>query len=290
MNKLFAENHSYTKNEDGIYVPSSESVVDTKFSDDVQDSLYSIEDTSWWFIYRAKLIGRVAEIYFSKKEMVVDIGGGNGFTTNYMRTKTTGGGYKTVLVEPSYSGCVHGRSRGIMNIVCDTINSPNIKEESISQCLALDVMEHIKDDKSFLKGVYRKMKKDGFFICTVPACNSLWSSEDDVAGHYRRYKKGEIKKRAEEAGFEVLFLSYFFGFLYFPVLLGRVWAEKLKIIKPCEERTDDEKKRIAKAQFQEKKGFINFILQKLEKLEIRLLFSKAKIILGSSIICVLKKK
>ncbi len=286
MKKLFAENHSYTKNKVGIYISSSENTVETKFSDDTQDDLYSIEDTSWWFNYRAELIKRVADKFFSKEEMIVDIGGGNGFTTNYLRTY----GYPVALVEPSYSGCVHGRSRGITNIVCDTINSSNIKEESISQCMALDVMEHIKDDKSFLKGVYRKMKRGSIFICTVPACNSLWSSEDDVAGHYRRYKKGEIKNKAEEFGFEVLFLSYFFGFLYFPVLIGRVWAEKLKVIKPCEERTEDEKKRIAKAQFQEKKGLINFILQRLEKLELGLLFSKAKIILGSSIICVLKKK
>lgn len=286
MNKLFTENHSYTKNEDGIYVPPSENVVETKFTDDTQDSLYSIEDTSWWFIYRAELIKRVADKFCSKEEIIVDIGGGNGFTTNYLRTY----GYPVALVEPSYSGCVHGRSRGITNIVCDTINSPNIKDESISQCMALDVMEHIKDDKSFLKSVYRKMKRNSIFICTVPACHSLWSSEDDVAGHYRRYKKAEIKKKAEESGFKILFLSYFFGFLYFPVLFGRVWAEKLKIIRPCEERTEDEKKRIAKTQFQEKKGLINFILQKLEKLEIWLLFSKAKIILGSSIICVLKKR
>lgn len=214
--------------------------------------------------------------------MVVDIGGGNGFTTNYIRTHRRG--YTVALIEPSYSGCIHGRSRGITNVVCDTTNSSNIKDESISQCMALDVMEHIEDDTSFLKSIFCKMQKNGVFICTVPALNSLWSSEDDVAGHYKRYKKREVIKIAREAGFDVLFSSYFFWFLFIPILIGRVWAEKMKIIKPCEER-----KKIMQTQFQEKKGLVNYILKGLENLELKLLFSKMKIIIGSSIICVLKK-
>ena len=44
-------------------------------SDDQQDMLNQIEDNSWWFQYRAKVIVGLMNKYFDKVTQTVDIGG-----------------------------------------------------------------------------------------------------------------------------------------------------------------------------------------------------------------------
>lgn len=34
--------------------------MESRFSDDIQDDLFGIEDTSWWFQYRARVIEQIA--------------------------------------------------------------------------------------------------------------------------------------------------------------------------------------------------------------------------------------
>ena len=71
-------------------------------------------------------------------------------------------------------------------------------------------MEHIEDDRSFLKALKAKIGEKGRVYLTVPAYSGLWSQEDGRAGHYRRYSLGQICKLLEESGFRVEYSSYFF--------------------------------------------------------------------------------
>ena len=120
----------------------------------------------------------------------------------------------------------------------------------------LDVLEHIEHDDEFLKTLWGKLDTDGRVLLTVPAFPVLWSSEDDSAGHYRRYRLKELTNRVQAAGFKVLYMNYFFEFLFLPILLARVGFEKIGLLKRSEERTEEEKKRISVSQFQEKKGIV----------------------------------
>lgn len=61
--------------EDGIWLSHGKRVVESAFSDEEQDGLYSLEDASWWFRYRAEVISRIAEPYFKKKQFIFDVGG-----------------------------------------------------------------------------------------------------------------------------------------------------------------------------------------------------------------------
>ena len=51
----------------------------------------------------------------------------------------------------------------------------------------LDVLEHIKDSKNFMKNVSTLLNKNGHLIIGVPAYKQLWSEHDEVLNHYRRY-------------------------------------------------------------------------------------------------------
>ena len=56
-----------------------------------------------------------------------------------------------------------------------------------------DVIEHIADDKSFVKNICRYLADDGTLIFSIPAHQWLWSYVDESVGHYRRYSKTDIK-------------------------------------------------------------------------------------------------
>ncbi|NIM10828.1 MAG: hypothetical protein GTO45_02460 [Candidatus Aminicenantes bacterium] len=50
-----------------------------------------------------------------------------------------------------------------------------------------DVGEHIRDDWAFLKTVSYLLESGGKLYITVPAFRFLWSTDNDYAGHFKRY-------------------------------------------------------------------------------------------------------
>ena len=127
-------------------------------------------------------------------------------------------------------------------------------------------------------------------IITVPAFMCLWSSEDDAAGHYRRYRLAQLCDLLESQGFTICYRSYFMGFLFLPILLIRVLLEKAGFLKRQEDRNDEERAAIAKSQFQSRKGFISVGLSALEGIERQLMKREGRVPFGSSIIVVAKNK
>lgn len=283
MNQYLQEKCKSDKN--GIFVFDDETVVDTAFSKETQNGLLQLEDESWWFQYRADVIEKIAEKYFHKELPVYDIGGGNGYTTSVMRLH----GWNTNLIEPNYQACINAKIRGLETVICGTVSSNTFEKNFFDSVMLLDVLEHIEDDKNFLKVLYEKLKINGYMLITVPAFKQLWSSEDDLAGHFRRYTLKMMSETAKESGFKIMYLNYFFGFLYFPILIIRHFEEKFGFVKPTEQRTPEEEKVIYEKEFKVKSGLVSNVLSFLEKRELRKISKRKHIHLGTSIICVLKK-
>ncbi len=77
---------------------------------------------------------------------------------------------------------------------------------------ALDVIEHMEDDRPALSLMHGLLRDGGILIVHVPARMSLWTRHDDANYHYRRYSEVELSTRVKEAGFEVLELVGCFWF------------------------------------------------------------------------------
>ena len=75
--------------------------------------------------------------------------------------------------------------------------------------------------------MWEKLVPGGRALLTVPAFQVFWSSEDDSAGHYRRYRLKALRKLDQATGFKVLYINYFFEYLFLPILLVRVGLEKI---------------------------------------------------------------
>jgi SAM-dependent methyltransferase len=59
--------------------------------------------------------------------------------------------------------------------------------------LYIDVLEHIKDDKSELADAIRLLRPGGRVIVLAPAHQALYSPFDKAIGHYRRYDRGSLR-------------------------------------------------------------------------------------------------
>lgn len=176
------------------------------------------------------------------------------------------------------------------NVYCGTFDENSVRDGSVDQMLLLDVLEHINDHRGFMKLLWTKLASGSRCLVTIPAFPSLWSSEDEEAGHFRRYKKNELELLAEECGFSVLYCNYFMEFLYLPILLVRVWMERLGFLKKSMDRTKEEQQRIRKAQFEKKKGPVEWILHFFERRELKKIDRDKKIRFGSSLLIVLEKQ
>lgn len=87
--------------------------------------------------------------------------------------------------------------------------------------LMLDVLEHVDDD-SALREARRILRPGGVLVLTVPACESLWSSRDEEAGHLRRYSHRTLTARLREGGFELREYRYYQSLLFPAFVLSRL--------------------------------------------------------------------
>ena len=86
----------------------------------------------------------------------------------------------------------------------------------------LDTVEHIPDEFGVLAEVRRVLKPGGALIVTVPAFMWLWSYNDEINDHQRRYTAEGLRQKLELCGFAVQRISYNNFFLFPPVAAVRL--------------------------------------------------------------------
>ena len=187
-----------------------------------------LEDNSFWFQHRNSCIASIVKSYPPKDDGVIfDIGGGNGFVS----LELTNAGFNVVLVEPGIAGASNAKRRGIKDVICATTETARFKQKSLSAVGLFDVLEHIENDVSFLQSIRALIRDGGHLYMTVPAFSFLWSREDVLAGHFRRYTLASISSNLKSSGFDVIFSSYIFRLLPIPIFLFRSLPYKLGLSK-----------------------------------------------------------
>lgn len=95
---------------------------------------------------------------------------------------------------------------------------------------AFEVLEHIEDDAGALASWARWLRPGGTMLLSVPAHQRRWGPSDVWAGHFRRYERGQLEARFEEAALELVRLEVY-GFPlanWVAPLRNRMYAAKLR--------------------------------------------------------------
>lgn len=121
------------------------------------------------------------------------------------------------------------KERGLLNVEQGSATEIRYENKTFDLVLALDVLEHIKDDRKALSEINRVLKPGGIAIIFVPAFMFLWGVTDERSQHERRYTLRELKEKTGNAGFGVIRASYFNTFLFPPIALLRIFVRIFKI-------------------------------------------------------------
>ncbi len=103
------------------------------------------------------------------------------------------------------------------------------EREAFDAVVALDVVEHIKDDQQALRDLLRCLKPNGQLIISVPAMDWLYGPKDKAVGHYRRYRKRQLMELIESCGFTIESVRYWNVLGVLPVWFSvKVWKRRLR--------------------------------------------------------------
>jgi ubiquinone/menaquinone biosynthesis C-methylase UbiE len=189
----------------------------------VFDRIADVEDKSFWFRARNRLIVQLASEYVRPGDRLLEVGCGTGYV---LRALARDCGLRATGSELFAEGLRHARQRvpEAEFVQLDAREMPF--EESFDIVGAFDVIEHIQDDLAVLSGLHRALSPGGVLVLTVPQHPWLWSSADTQACHVRRYRRSELCGRVIQAGFTPVRVTSFVTSLL-PVMALSRWRERI---------------------------------------------------------------
>jgi SAM-dependent methyltransferase len=84
------------------------------------------------------------------------------------------------------------------HVVCGTVTALPYPASTFDLVCALDIIEHVDNDRAAWSEVARVAKPGAVVLVSVPLHPSRWTAFDDVVGHKRRYEPEELRSRLAE--------------------------------------------------------------------------------------------
>ena len=194
--------------------------------------MFELEDTYWWFVARRLLVrdllrrhpaaqaagDREAGANCTGRPIVLDVGCGTGATLKVLRESG-----EVVGLDASTEALGYSRRRGHRQLVQARGEELPVASAAVEIVTALDLLEHIPDDGAALREFARVLRPGGLLILTVPAGPFLWSEHDEALDHLRRYRRAELQRMLEAAGFVTERLSPAIAALFLPIAALRLF-------------------------------------------------------------------
>jgi SAM-dependent methyltransferase len=184
--------------------------------------LYELENDSFWFRNRNKLILKTLVKHFPDATSLLEIGCGTGFVIAGIAAANPGLLLVGSDLHQEALNYAQTRLPGVVLLQMDAGNIPYVEEFDV--ICAFDVLEHIPRDDEALKQIHQALKRGGGLMIMVPQHPWLWSRADDDARHLRRYTRQDLCHKLIENGFRIIMASSFISFLLPLLIISRLSA------------------------------------------------------------------
>jgi SAM-dependent methyltransferase len=190
----------------------------------VYDRMAELDERHWWYRARrdvlAKLIAR--KVALPSAARILEVGCGTGHNLQMLERFGSVDGIEIDPEARAHAEKRLGREVGTAPLP----ELPGIPRSSYDLVAALDVVEHIEDDKAAVAALASCIKPGGKLLITVPAHQWMWSAHDELNHHKRRYSKSGLAKLIESSPLRLDSIGYF-NSLLFPLAVGARLAAKM---------------------------------------------------------------
>lgn len=198
------------------------------------EQLRRLEDHHWWFRGRRHVYLGVLRAHLERERGHRP--GGRPVLGDALDLGTGGGGFLDGLAQLAQrvhaldrepANLIHARGRGHGGgIQAEAVELP-FASGSLDLVCAFDVLEHLDDEHVALAEWHRVLAPGGILILSVPAYPSLYSTNDRLSHHRRRYRRGPLERGLRGAGLIPDRLTHTNVLLLPPialaVLCGKAW-------------------------------------------------------------------
>jgi SAM-dependent methyltransferase len=140
---------------------------------------------------------------------VLELGSGIGSITQYLADRDL---VVATDVEEAYLEKLRNRFRGEPRVLVRRVDldcpDPTLAEFRFDSVIAVNVLEHIRDDAAVLAWLRSLVGRGGKVCLYVPALSWLYGSLDRALGHHRRYERAELLEKLERAGLKPIWCRW----------------------------------------------------------------------------------
>jgi ubiquinone/menaquinone biosynthesis C-methylase UbiE len=247
------------------------------------------EDRHWWFATRTRAILAYLDRYVGPGQgrRVLDVGCGAANMTHHLRH------YGVVIgVDSNPKPLEIARERGLEAYQGSADDLP-FEDGTFDLVTLLDTVEHVPAEDTVFEECRRVLRgpdaasgrAGGRLLVTVPAFMFLWSQNDVINMHQRRYTVPELTAKLERHGFRLLRISYN-NFFVFPLAAGIIVLRRGRAEPKLASPHFDED--AYQVEMEPASPVVNTVLTGVGKLEVALL-RRVDLPWGTSIIAIAEK-
>ena len=183
----------------------------------VYDRMAEVDELHWWYRARRDVLQSLIErvIRPPADARILEVGCGTGHNLKMLQHFGT---VDAIEIDAEARKIAERRlGRAISSARLPELRG--IAKGDYDLVAALDVVEHIDDDRATVDALASCLKPGGKLLLTVPAHQWMWSKHDELNHHKRRYSKRALRQLIEASPLKLDSIGYF-NSLLFPLAVG----------------------------------------------------------------------